>query len=805
MVHDNFKKRVSQESPEFVALMKVLAPLQDHAEEGRRLLCLVNHIMDYYILSEEEDERDVKMPIVYFPLCEEWAQRLCEEFVALKMSVLFGEKARKENERKLKAKPFIDLGGRRNKRETATLTQQFKFKNNLLKNLTTEIQSYPAGENEKCCLYSRSISEQYERSQGLRNYYHFSYDFVGTDLSTEKSLVLLGEDEDALYHQIEENDGEVKIPFIFLFLQKAADGRNTPFCMKMQRSTINEYNEDYNTGIKTVFFFAFSQKPYRLQRVFENKHNLVERLQREKVAETRDFISFTKDEMDYVFGREERSIQIQKVSCEEDSEQFQLKLAFDLLIQDFPHEVKLRNELAICFTERSRRRFKEELINQNPEANEEYIDYFLELLKDRVRNKIAPVLYEWIEFYKIAVVLDFNVDDFYKNQLKEYLVSNCGAATVAFYTFKDLKAQRGDRGLYNSIQERKVLILSMLNHCTGKNWAIYPNSFDQFFFNPGQTALQLINYVVFDPRYSWYEYRYLEQSKLLLNSNYRTKYVKSSIALPPKPINVGAEPKDDEDEQNIGNRQSGRELVRYTFSFNDRQHRTLNEDELLICKNIDEYVICSAADIFRVFDDPTILEVQPLSDFFQPLDELIDSEEQKLGDGESILRNNHKYGLSETEKVSKREMWKMLLEHRVNKNGEKTVYDEIMQPLLPMERIQLSSFRRWLDPSDDSILPRSRRMQRRVLEEYLGIETLYTRLLRHRKSRISTNTEGRNAIFRTFLTHCLLETNADAAYEKLGYDVRDYLNIASGNDITVIVDLIKEDALNLRRVKTIER
>ena len=150
-------------------------------------------------------------------------------------------------------------------------------------------------------------------------------------------------------------------------------------------------------------------------------------------------------------------------------------------------------------------------------------------------------------------------------------------------------------------------------------------------------------------------------------------------------------------------------------------------------------------------------------------------------------------------------MWKMLLEHRVNKNGEKTVYDEIMQPLLPMERIQLSSFRRWLDPSDDSILPRSRRMQRCVLEEYLGIETLYTRLLRHRKSRISTNTEGRNAIFRTFLTHCLLETNADAAYEKLGYDVRDYLNIASGNDITVIVDLIKEDALNLRRVKTIER
>jgi hypothetical protein len=96
-------------------------------------------------------------------------------------------------------------------------------------------------------------------------------------------------------------------------------------------------------------------------------------------------------------------------------------------------------------------------------------------------------------------------------------------------------------------------------------------------------------------------------------------------------------------------------------------------------------------------------------------------------------------------------------------------------------------------------------MQRRVLEEYLGIENLYTRLLRHRKSRTSTNTEGRNAIFRSFLTHCLLETDANAAYEELGYDVRDYLNIASGNDVRIIVDLIKDDTLNLRRIKSIEQ
>ena len=54
----------------------------------------------------------------------------------------------------------------------------------------------------------------------------------------------------------------------------------------------------------------------------------------------------------------------------------------------------------------------------------------------------------------------------------------------------------------------------MLNHCTGRSWAIYPNSFDQYHLNPGQSVLQINNKIVFDPRYSWYSYRYEEQLRL---------------------------------------------------------------------------------------------------------------------------------------------------------------------------------------------------------------------------------------------------------------------------------------------------
>ena len=253
-------------------------------------------------------------------------------------------------------------------------------------------------------------------------------------------------------------------------------------------------------------------------------------------------------------------------------------------------------------------------------------------------------------------------------------------------------------------------------------------------------------------------------------------------------------------------RQFGREQVRYTILFAQRQHRTLDEDELILCKKMDsnDLEICKISDFYDMFDESQHWEVQPLVDFHRPLEVLIDKEERRMGDGEVVIRNNPKYNLTESEKKSKREMWKILLEHKVNILGEQKVYNEIMQPLLPMERIQMSSFRRWLDQAETSILPRSRRMQCRVIEEYLEIESIYTRMLRLRKSRTSTNTEGRNTIFRNFLAHCLLEPNFQRSYESLSNEVKDYLNIAGSEDVKMIIGLIKDEIPNLRPIKSIE-
>lgn len=803
MLHDNFIKTAKQESHEFKALLNILSSLNLHTKEGRKLLCVLNNIIDYYINREVEYSDDVKMPIVYFPLCEDWAQMLCEEFVALKMSLLWGKSTRTNILSSYKSKPFIYLPEKVNKKEREACSKHFRFKRDVAKYLTDDILDMPSNANEKCFFYSRTLSDEYNLSLKTKGHYHFIQDVVGDSFSTEKSLIILNGDEDEVYKKIEQNDGRFKIPHIFLFLQKNIDGRNIQLCMKMQRSTIKEYNEDYDAGIHNVIAFLFSQKPYRLQRIYENKHSLVERWQREKFAETRDFISFTKAEMDYLFERQEPCIDFYELGCEINAEEYQIKNTFDFMIQDIAHEVKLRNELAICFTDQSLSKIKEEILNLNSEVNEEYTDYFLQLIHNKYKTELTEILYNWIKFHEIAVVLDYNIDVYYKKQLKFFLQSKCGASSVNFYTFKNFKAHKDGLVFLNSIHEQKILVLSMLNHCTGRSWAIYPNSFDQYHLNPGQSVLQINNKIVFDPRYSWYSYRYEEQLRLLLNSNYRVRYVKNGIQLPDKPIKIGIEPKEDEDEQNVRDRQSGVEQNRVKVSFGPRQHKVLDEYDFVLCKYMDEISICTILDVLRDFEDPTVISIQPLTDFYQPLEDLLDNEERRAGEGELMIRNNPKYCLTDEEKLSSREMWKILLGHRVAQYGEQVVYNDIMKPLLPAERIQFISFKRWLDTSENSVLPRSRRMQKRVIEEYLQIEGLYTRMLRHRKSRISTNTEGENIIFRTFLIHCLLETDMKKAYKELSNEVLDYLNIGSENDIKIILDLIKDGTINFRLIKSI--
>ena len=57
-------------------------------ESLRKLLCTINHIVDFYL---EKDDDELKVIVSYFPLCSEFAQEVSEEFICLKFGLYLNE------------------------------------------------------------------------------------------------------------------------------------------------------------------------------------------------------------------------------------------------------------------------------------------------------------------------------------------------------------------------------------------------------------------------------------------------------------------------------------------------------------------------------------------------------------------------------------------------------------------------------------------------------------------------------------------------------------------------------------------
>ena len=86
-----------------------------------------------------------------------WDEMLCEEFVALKMSLLWGKSTRTNILSSYKSKPFIYLPEKVNKKEREACSKHFRFKRDVAKYLTDDILDMPSNANEKC-FFTRTSS-----------------------------------------------------------------------------------------------------------------------------------------------------------------------------------------------------------------------------------------------------------------------------------------------------------------------------------------------------------------------------------------------------------------------------------------------------------------------------------------------------------------------------------------------------------------------------------------------------------------------------------------------------------------------
>ena len=81
----DFQKALQTLDTNFESILEImkLRNEPEKVDSVRNLLVVVNLILEYF-MNREEDE--LKIPVVYFPISQEYAQELCEDFVVVVIS-----------------------------------------------------------------------------------------------------------------------------------------------------------------------------------------------------------------------------------------------------------------------------------------------------------------------------------------------------------------------------------------------------------------------------------------------------------------------------------------------------------------------------------------------------------------------------------------------------------------------------------------------------------------------------------------------------------------------------------------------
>lgn len=84
---DNFKIIVNKDSELVDAIISLM--INSQKSSARRLLLLLNEIIDFYLSREDGD---IHFPIVHIPNCPDWAEDVFVEYLVLKLALSYNDK-----------------------------------------------------------------------------------------------------------------------------------------------------------------------------------------------------------------------------------------------------------------------------------------------------------------------------------------------------------------------------------------------------------------------------------------------------------------------------------------------------------------------------------------------------------------------------------------------------------------------------------------------------------------------------------------------------------------------------------------
>ena len=306
------------------------------------------------------------------------------------------------------------------------------------------------------------------------------------------------------------------------------------------------------------------------------------------------------------------------------------------------------------------------------------------------------------------------------------------------------------------------------------------------------------NLFVLKPYYDWGYYNYTKALKKILKSQFRSEKMSLTVDNLERPHNELLEDYYDED-----NDRNYRQVQQASIYYSDSSSRSFNRSEWMLYQYKDEdRAILPLSDLADLYSDSTDgLSIQPISYLINVItSEYLEKKKAEDTKGEKLFKEQPIYALTEEQACNNIQLWKILLQRKIEERTMEDVYNDIMSHFNKEQQISFSAFSCW--PNEDYGLPRSNKMQEYLIRDYLGIKDPYLKLVRRLKAKSRNNTEAINANIRHFLSIALLSDNYKDSYRSLNDELKDLLSIESADDIEALIGLVNEK-VNLEPIKSI--
>lgn len=759
-MNDNFKNIVNKDSELVDAIISLMIHRQK--SNARRLLLLLNEIIDFYLSREDED---IHFPIVRIPNCPDWAEDVFVEYLVLKLALSYNDK----NINKLKALKKTPI---------MLTTNDNRFNNKLIKYrqyvsqiCRTKIPLYSyAGKN----LLFTPI-QVLNASRGNKNEYLSDLTGGYNNLDTDSNLTIcteIGQKEidDITYNNVLLGESISNLFVIY---------RNSEQCNSLTKSGIDRAGLD---NVNNCFVFEFSPKPQRLYktrlRMIRLGHSKFECLVSEKEAlHNENFITFTEEESLYLF---EKPYVNQHVFIEDDQFYYNGMIGEFVGTCDYP--ILERNHLSLCLNETLCNHYLKKAQSAIGGMDDE-LALSLEYQQEIANTKIIPKILEFIgDDTRVAFILPHDAT----KQEKESLNAVFGIGRkLKFYCLSQLTPKNGKV----AIKEKCIVNLTYRGHFTNSIYHKYPNSFDPYILNEGQKILDIAHGFSLNNIHEWDLYEYNKLLCQYTDSLFRKQYA-FTLPEPVHPVsikeNYDAEPDETQTRHNSTQTNS--------ITFSDGEKITVLDTELIISEKGSGLAIEKFSELKEHIEILKGVKLQKLSALDEVIKEFMERKNQRANKKVQVLRNYYlRTGrLSKDDEQSDNTIWNILLRKKVESMGAEEVYDELMEPLNYRERISPYAFRAWYSPESKMLLPLVRKTQKRLIE-YLDLSLIYLDAMRAIKRATKANSKANNQMIDHFMMDYLFSEISDEMFEEFKESpINESLQIHNIKDLEALVELIKE-------------